>query len=214
MSPEDMQRMVDMLPIATSLAEIGRALGVPQHIIRQRAQPYLTLLRLAGSLPDCECGQPRYHHALCRVQADISGLVTPEKLARRQLVIDMLVDGMPLFNIDAAFNRSKGWAKQFKRHLTPAQLAERERKLGSQPRGCPPSEAHGRAVKLLAQGLPYTEITAALGLPHGVISRCKKFLSPEQAAERRRIERERADQVLARRDRRTGRLLPANRIAA
>lgn len=131
LTPEEAQTMLDMLPTATSLREIGRAMGLRQDIVRQAAAPFIALMRVSGALTPCPCGKPRFHPYGCSGDHNIlkrKGVRPPVSdalLAKRAMAIEMLVAGLPYRHVDDAMGMGRGCARGYMRFLTPEQCDER-----------------------------------------------------------------------------------------
>lgn len=137
MTPEKLAQLVELLATAGSLREICGVLGVRLEVVRREAAPFLALMKLTGTHPQCGCGKDRFHPYGCvdsRAKSwpdDCLPGHTREQtvalLERRALAISMLVAGDRYCDIDRCLGMGKGGAKNYIRFLTPEQVAERER---------------------------------------------------------------------------------------
>lgn len=137
MTPEKLALMVELLPTADSLRDIASILSVHLDVVRRTSAPFLALMKLNGTHPQCGCGKDRFHPYGCADSrakswpADcLPGCTRAETvvmLERRRVAVDMLTEGQRFCDVDRALGMHKGTAKYYLRYLTPDQLAERER---------------------------------------------------------------------------------------
>ena len=137
-TPEKLAAMVEMLPTIGSLRELSAATGLRLEVVRREAAPFLAIMKLNGTHPQCGCGRDRFHPYGCadsRAKSWPSDCIpgntraeTGVLLARRSIVIEMLLAGDRFREIDRALGMSNGSARgYFRRFLTPEQCALRER---------------------------------------------------------------------------------------
>lgn len=137
-TPEVLAQMVDLLPSVGSLRDLCAITGLRLDTVRRAVAPFLAIMKLQGTHPQCGCGKDRFHPYGCvdsRAKSWPSDCLpghtreqTEALLARRQTAIEMLVAGERQIDIDHALGMSKGGAKNYLRFLTPEQLATRERR--------------------------------------------------------------------------------------
>lgn len=137
-TPEQIELMIERLPRVISLRELAREIGAPFRTVQEHLEPYVAILRAQNALPPCPCGKERFHPYGCsyRSRPQEKGTLhhyPPERRAemaqRRALFVSLLESGMRLFEVDEAMGAGKGAAKWYLRHLTPEQLAARERAM-------------------------------------------------------------------------------------
>lgn len=139
MTPEKLALLVELLPTAGSFRDICAILGVRLEVVRRAAAPFLAIMKLDGTHPQCGCGKDRFHPYGC---ADSYAKSWPSDclpghtraetvvmLERRRVAIDMLIEGERFCDVDRSLGMSKGGAKNYLRFLTPEQLAEREQNV-------------------------------------------------------------------------------------
>lgn len=141
LTPEVLATVVGLLPTVGSLRDLCGITGLRLDVVRKAVAPFLAIMKLSGTHPQCGCGKDRFHPYGCadsyakswpsdclpgRTRAE-----TVVLLARRERAIDMLVAGERQIDIDHALGMSKGGAKNYLRFLTPEQLAERARALAA-----------------------------------------------------------------------------------
>ena len=136
LTPEKLALMVELLPTATSLRDICAIIGVRLEVVRLAAAPFLAIMKLNGTHPQCGCGRDRFHPYGC---ADSYAKSWPSDclpghtreasvamLERRRVALQMLVEGERFCDVDSALGMSKGGAKNYLRFFTPEQMAQRE----------------------------------------------------------------------------------------
>ena len=182
MTPEQTQAMLDLLPTATSLREIARALGVPGHGLSRAARPFVTLMDLNGTRGICKCGKPRFHPFACS-RTYAAQARAPEELERRQAIVDLMIDGASLGMISSMFGINKASVRRFRRYLPAEQQAE-HKKRASRYNNVLPDETQRVLLDMLAAGSSHREIHVAIGLAYETICRWTQKLSPTQALAR------------------------------
>jgi hypothetical protein len=135
-APETLALVVDLLPTALSLRDIGAITGLRLDVVRRQAAPFLAIMKLQGTHPKCACGKDRFHPYGCintYSKADrtlpVPGCRPAEAAifaARRAAVIEMILTGATYPAIDAAFGMGRGSAKSHKRFMTPEQYRLRK----------------------------------------------------------------------------------------
>lgn len=140
-TPELLATMVDLLPTVGSLRDLCAITGLRLDLVRREMAPFLAIMKLTGTHPQCGCGKDRFHPYGCvdsRAKSWPSDCLpghtreqTAALLERRQVAINMLVAGERQIDIDHALGMSKGGARNYLRFLTPEQLAQRERRKSS-----------------------------------------------------------------------------------
>lgn len=138
-SPEQLAQMIELLPTVGSLRDLCAITGLRLETVRRETAPFLAIMKLNGTHPQCGCGKDRFHPYGCADSyakgwpADCLPGHTREETAvllhRRKLAIEMLVTGARLCDVDQALGMSKGGAKNYLRFLTPAQLRAREQNV-------------------------------------------------------------------------------------
>lgn len=136
-TPELLAMMVDLLPTIGSLRDLCAVTGLSLDVVRRETAPFLAIMKLQGTHPQCGCGRDRFHPYGCAdsfkkgYPADCLPGHTREQtvlmLERRKVAIEMLVAGSRYVDIDRALGMSHGGARNYLRFLSPQQLAERER---------------------------------------------------------------------------------------
>lgn len=140
-TPEMLATMVDLLPTVGSLRDLCAITGLRLDTVRRELAPFLAIMKLQGTHPQCGCGRERFHPYGCvdsRAKSWPSDCLpghtreqTQVLLQRRAQAIEMLVAGERQVDIDDALGMSKGGAKNYLRFLTPEQLATRERNMAA-----------------------------------------------------------------------------------
>lgn len=138
-TPEMLALMVGLLPTVGSLRDLCAITGLRLDTVRREVAPFLAVMKLQGTHPQCGCGRNRFHPYGCvdsRAKSWPSDCLpghtreqSVELLKRRERAIEMLVAGDRQVDIDAALGMSKGGAKNYLRFLTPAQMEQRERRM-------------------------------------------------------------------------------------
>lgn len=136
-TPEKLALLVELLPTVGSFRDLCAILGMRLDTVRREAAPFLAIMKLNGTHPQCGCGRDRFHpygcvdsHAKSWPSDCLPGHTreqTAGLLARRSIAIDMLAAGSRLVDVDTSLGMSKGRAKNYLRFLTPDQLAARDR---------------------------------------------------------------------------------------
>lgn len=148
LSPEKLALLVELLPTVQSFRDAAAILGVSLQTVRHAAAPFLAIMKLEGSHPQCGCGRDRFHPYGCadsyRKGAPQDCLPghsrskTDELLQRRKHATAMLIAGDRFCQIDDALGMSRGSAKNYLRFLSQDQLSERsvarEKRAASNPR--------------------------------------------------------------------------------
>lgn len=134
-TPELVALIVDLLPTAGSLRDIGAITGLSFDQIRRESAPFLAIMKLAGTHPQCGCGKDRFHPYGC-VDSQVKGARTVAERAptaaerkwsdRREAFVEMLVAGHRFVDIDKALGALKA-SRKFLRFLSKDQIAQRER---------------------------------------------------------------------------------------
>jgi hypothetical protein len=165
MTPEQIQMMVDLLPVAQSLRDISRIMDVPQQTLRTAAQPFVAILRMQGALAPCGCGKERFHPYGCAIATakapapGVSADRLPEVLQRRAIILAEIMTGDRFKDIEQRLGMAPKSVRKFLRHLTPEQRAARtqmqqERKpaprtrKSASPQKTPPPPEPGRAARV------------------------------------------------------------------
>ncbi len=134
-TPEVLATMIDLLPTIGSLRDLCAVTGLRLDTVRRTVAPFLAIMKLTGTHPQCGCGRDRFHPYGCSdsytkaQQNPVPGHKVEDHdriLARRRQAIAMLVAGNRFVDIDDAMAMSKGGARGYLRFLTPEQ--ERARK--------------------------------------------------------------------------------------
>ena len=136
-SPEQLATMVELLPTIGSLRDLGAVTGLRLDTVRKEVAPFLAIMKLQGTHPKCGCGRDRFHPYGCAdsfAKSNHAGHVPgvareqmPAVLARRAVIVEMLVAGDRFADIDRAmFGGTKMARGYMVRHLTPEQLKQRE----------------------------------------------------------------------------------------
>ncbi|TZG28594.1 hypothetical protein [Sphingomonas montanisoli] len=138
-TPDKLAQLVELLPSVGSFRDICAILGLRLDVVRREAAPFLAIMKLNGTHPQCGCGKDRFHPYGCADSyakswpADcVPGRTRAESviiLERRRIALEMLVDGDRLCDIDRSLGMSKGGAKNYLHFLTPEQMAEREQNV-------------------------------------------------------------------------------------
>lgn len=134
-SPETLAMMVELLPEIGSLRDLCAVTGLRLDTVRRETAPFLAIMKLQGTHPKCGCGKDRFHPYGCvdsyakASQNPVPGHRVedhPAILARRALIIDMLVAGERFVDIDKCVGFNSKSARSYLRFLTPQQLRQRE----------------------------------------------------------------------------------------
>ena len=157
-TPEVLAMMVDLLPEIRSLRDLCAVTGLRLDTVRKEVAPFLAIMKLTGTHPQCGCGRDRFHPYGCVdswEKSDRSEHVPGYSkedakvlLERRAGIVAMIMTGAFYGDIDRAFGMNLGMAKKYKRFLTPDQVATRkalERDRPSRPRG--PARSAGGAIE-------------------------------------------------------------------
>jgi len=133
--PETLALIVELLPTIGSLRELCAVTGLRLDTIRRETAPFLAIMKLQGTHPQCGCGKDRFHPYGCADSyakswpSDCLPGQTREQsavlLERRRLAIEMLVAGERLCDIDQCLGMSKGGAKNYVRFMSSEQLEAR-----------------------------------------------------------------------------------------
>lgn len=136
-TPEMLALMVELLPTIGSLRDLCAVTGLRLETVRRETAPFLAIMKLQGTHPQCGCGKDRFHPYGCRdsyVKGVREGHVpgctlerAPIVLARRKIIIDMLVAGDRFVDIDKALGFNSKSAKGYMRFLSPDQREARAR---------------------------------------------------------------------------------------
>jgi hypothetical protein len=137
MTPEQLALMVDLLPVAASLRDIAAMVGANISTLRVAAQPFIAVMKLAGTLPKCSCGRDRFHMYGCKAvyaRGDYADLVVGRSreesarlLAQRQAILDAIMRGERYSEIERRLGISHKSARKYLRFLTPEQIARRKK---------------------------------------------------------------------------------------
>lgn len=135
-TPELLALMIELLPTIGSLRDLCAVTGLRLETVRREMAPFLAIMKLTGTHPQCGCGKDRFHQFGCiesrakNVPTDcLPGHTrdqTKRLLQQRQVAIDMIVAGARFADIDAALGMTKGGAKNYLRFLTDEQRRQRE----------------------------------------------------------------------------------------
>lgn len=135
-TPEQLDRMVELIPQVSSLRDIATITGIDKRTVRQKVAPFLAIMKLNGTHPRCGCGRDRFHPGGCSDtylkggKNPIPGH-SPAKhaaiLAKRQRIISMLIDGDKICDIAAVEGVSASAPGKYLRFLTEEQRAQRDR---------------------------------------------------------------------------------------
>ena len=137
-TPELLAIMVDLLPTIGSLRDLCAVTGLRLDTVRRTVAPFLAIMKLTGTHPQCGCGRDRFHPYGCRdsyakaPKNPVPGYKPEDHrrvLDRRALAVSMLMAGDRLMDIDSVMGMTKGGARSYARFLTPEQRAARERRL-------------------------------------------------------------------------------------
>lgn len=134
-TPEILATMVKLLPTIGSLRDLCGITGLRLDVVRREMAPFLAIMKLQGTHPQCGCGKDRFHpygcvdsYAKAKHQNEVPGH-SPDQhaaiLARRSQVISMLVAGDRFADINAAMGFKHKDARKYLRFLTPEQMAQR-----------------------------------------------------------------------------------------
>jgi hypothetical protein len=128
-TPEKLALLVDLLPTALSLRDIGTILGLRVDQVHRAAAPFLAIMKIAGTHPKCGCGKDRFHLYGCvdsYAKGSRDGLLPGRTRAeaevlrwRRELGIEMIKSGVRWCDIDEALGSWKGTARRYMRFMTP-----------------------------------------------------------------------------------------------
>lgn len=133
-TPELLALIVDLLPAAESLRDICAITGLHLNAVRREAAPFLAIMKLTGTHPQCGCGRDRFHPYGCAANIaknikTLSERAPTERerawLTRRDQIIEMLIAGHRMIDIDNIVGTYKS-ARKYLRFMTEAQLAQRE----------------------------------------------------------------------------------------
>lgn len=146
-TPEILATMVNLLPTIGSLRDLCGITGLRLDVVRREMAPFLAIMKLQGTHPQCGCGKDRFHpygcvdsYAKAKRQNEVPGHSPNQHaaiLARRSQVISMLVAGDRFTDINAAMGFKHKDARKYLRFLTSEQIAqrnaaiERHKKAGS-----------------------------------------------------------------------------------
>ncbi|CCW15777.1 hypothetical protein EBBID32_1050 [Sphingobium indicum BiD32] len=142
------QIIIDLLPVSLSLRQIAVAMDLGNQAVSRAAKPFIAIMQATGTLPLCQCGQPRFHPRICGRTAGVGGKAdTPEMLARRASVIAAIMTGETYMEIGTRFGIDSSAVRQYQRHLTPAQrdrrkAMERARRMETAPSVSRPIRDH------------------------------------------------------------------------
>jgi hypothetical protein len=134
-APEVLALVVELLPEIGSLRDLSAVTGLRLDLIRSITAPFRAIMKLQGTHPKCGCGKDRFHPYACvdsrakiprdpfpgRRRADL-----PKHLARRALIIDMLVAGERFVDIDRCIGSTNKAAHHYISSLTPEQMKARQ----------------------------------------------------------------------------------------
>lgn len=127
LTPEQIEEIGQRLPTASSLREISRDMGLALHTVQRRAQPHIDAMREAGTLGNCECGQPRFHPRICSKNANTEPPEpTPEQIERRASIVAAIMRGDPFSQIGERVGITGRTAASYVRWLTPEQRERRK----------------------------------------------------------------------------------------
>ncbi|MFY9350511.1 MAG: hypothetical protein WBL20_19240 [Sphingobium sp.] len=121
------QTIIDLLPVATSLRQIARAMDLDNATVRTAAKPFLAIMRATGTMPTCVCGKERFHPRLCSAtSARNGGHNSKDQADRRSKVVTAIMGGDTFNNIAKRFGIQRAAARAYLRYLTPAQRERRK----------------------------------------------------------------------------------------
>lgn len=130
-TPEILALIVELLPTIGSLRDLCAVTGLRLDTIRRETAPFLAIMKLQGTHPQCGCGKDRFHPYGCAdsykkswPEDCIPGRTRAESAVlyeRRRVIIEMLAAGDRFCDIDARFGLSKGSAKSNLRFMSPEQ---------------------------------------------------------------------------------------------
>ncbi|MDB5688461.1 MAG: hypothetical protein JWL91_337 [Sphingomonas bacterium] len=134
-SPEQLALVVELLATAGSFRDIAAMTGLRLDAVRAAAAPFLAIMKLTGTHPQCGCGRDRFHPYGCvdsYVKSGRNGempgrtVTEAEELTGIRLrAIEMIKAGDRWKHIDAAIGRSKGCARKYLRFMTAEDVAAR-----------------------------------------------------------------------------------------
>jgi len=149
-TPEVLDTMVELLPKASSLRDISAITGLRLEVVRREAAPFLAIMKLNGTHPQCGCGKDRFHPYGCvdlwpkrRREGIVPGWSPIDSallLARRAAIVERMVAGDRYVDIDKAMGLPRSTSKNYAVYLTPEQRALRaqaQRDRGPVPRAKP-----------------------------------------------------------------------------
>lgn len=138
-TPELLALMVELLPTVGSLRDLCAITGLRLDTVRQAVAPFLAIMKLQGTHPQCGCGRDRFHPYGCKdsfAKANHADHVPgvpladmPRVLATRRKVIELLVAGLRYVDINELMGFPHKTARHYMRFLTPEQIEERERAI-------------------------------------------------------------------------------------
>lgn len=141
-TPELLASMVELLPTISSLRDLCGVTGLRLDSVRREMAPFLAIMKLQGTHPQCGCGKDRFHPYGCvdsRAKSMMrdhpfpghSASRRPELAERRRRIIEMLVAGDRFVDIDNALGLYPKSARKYLRFLSLEQRAERDRKVAA-----------------------------------------------------------------------------------
>lgn len=127
-TPELLALMVDLLPTIGSLRDLCAVTGLRLDTVRKAVQPFLAIMKLQGTHPQCGCGRDRFHPYGCKdSHAKANYQPSPATLARRQMIIDAIMTGETFQKIEHRLGLSTKSARKYQAYMTAEQLAQRKR---------------------------------------------------------------------------------------
>lgn len=138
-TPEVLAMIVELLPTIGSLRDLCAITGLRLDVVRRETAPFLAIMKLNGTHPQCGCGRDRFHPYGCvdsRAKSwpddCLPGRTRAETMVlmeRRRVALEMLAAGDRLCDVDRTLGMWKGGARNYLRFLTPEQHLERQRRI-------------------------------------------------------------------------------------
>lgn len=131
-TPQLLAKMIELLPAVGSLRELAKLLDLNDATVRKHASPLIAIMRAQRALPNCACGQERFHRYCCAATAKkpdweegvIVGKTRMESAiyaARRELIIAEILTGAPYSHIERKLGLRPKVARWVLRSMTPEQ---------------------------------------------------------------------------------------------
>jgi hypothetical protein len=134
--PDKLEMLIELLPVAESFRDIALLLDLRPDRVRVEAAPFLLLMKLDGTHPECGCGRDRYHQYGCAdayqkgKRADGMPGHSPERavvlLERRAAALEMIKAGVRWCEINDALGTSRNYAEHYLRYLSPEEREVRK----------------------------------------------------------------------------------------